>query len=233
MCFEQALTVNRPFSFSPDSAPLGVFSGAWVSSASTTYCGPSSTRMKPDLGHGPGGQRHLAELHRDVLQREEVHGERPVGDRHPAGLLGVGGDRVDGDHDALDVGRGRVDQLRWRACRCPSWTAPQAARASAAVASIGRTKREDITDSREGPGRGPCAAGPVCSRLPAHWNPGFPGCARPARPRCSEGRRVRRCPAPGAIRRHPRGECDRPRGVPFGAVAVPDGTAWPGDVETP
>jgi hypothetical protein len=37
VCFVQALTVNVPFSFRPDSWPLGVFSGAWVSSARTTY----------------------------------------------------------------------------------------------------------------------------------------------------------------------------------------------------
>ena len=46
MCLTHALTSNLPLSFTPDSAPLGVLSGGWLSSVSTTYWGPSSARIR-------------------------------------------------------------------------------------------------------------------------------------------------------------------------------------------
>ncbi len=56
MCFVQALTVKRPFSFSPDVDPLGVFSGAWLPSARTTYCGPESTSCRRTSVTVPAGR---------------------------------------------------------------------------------------------------------------------------------------------------------------------------------
>src|SRR5262249_42873886 len=56
-------------------------------------------------------QGHLAELHRRVLELEQVDGERTVEDADPARLVRVGSDRIDGDEDALHRVGGSVGEL--------------------------------------------------------------------------------------------------------------------------